>query len=189
MILFFGFVALFVIRAWKAHVWLSVRDRWALITIFAVAITTFVSPLLINSVIEPTAIWLISNATAQASGTGLIAVKNWTFILGPHLMLGINTIMYSYLLYQTRLIPRAIAALGLTGAALIFVAALLEIFGVIQSASVWVGLLAAPIAVYEMILAVWLIVKGFNSSAIASESAGTGNPAERLVLQPVPASS
>ena len=39
--------------------------------------------------------------------------------------------------------------------------------------SVPATLLALPVAVYEMILAVWLIVKGFNSSAIASESVKT----------------
>ena len=40
--LFFALVTAFVIRAWKAHGRLSGRDRWALITSFAVAATTFV---------------------------------------------------------------------------------------------------------------------------------------------------
>jgi uncharacterized protein DUF4386 len=107
-------------------------------------------------------------STYLAAGTLLIAVKDWTFILGPHLLLGVNTLMYSYLLYKSQLVPRPLAILGLTGATLIQIAALLEIFGVIGTFSVWVGLLAAPIAVYEMILAGWLIVKGFNPAAIAS---------------------
>jgi hypothetical protein len=81
-------------------------------------------------------------------------------------MLGINTALYSFLLYSFRFVPRPLAALGLTGAAFVLLAALLEMFGVITQISLWGVLLALPIAIYEMTLAVWLIVKGFNSSAI-----------------------
>ena len=74
--LFFGLVARFVIRAWKGHGRLSGRDRWALITSFAVASTTFViAPLLINWVIVPTAIWLI--AVALLAGGVVGAVLRW----------------------------------------------------------------------------------------------------------------
>jgi hypothetical protein len=74
--LFFGLVAMFVIRAWKARGRLSARDRWALITSFAVAITAFVTaPLLINWVIVPTAIWLI--AVALLAGGVIGAARRW----------------------------------------------------------------------------------------------------------------
>ncbi|MEH6906885.1 DUF4386 domain-containing protein [Neobacillus drentensis] len=101
----------------------------------------------------------------QASGTLLIAVHDWTFMLGPLFMLGINTMMYSYILYKSKLVPRFISVLGMTGATLVFICALLVMFGVIQQVSVWGGILALPVAANEMILAVWLIVKGFNESA------------------------
>jgi uncharacterized protein DUF4386 len=114
------------------------------------------------------------NASAfHATGTVLIAVHNWTFLLGPIFLLGVNTTMYSYLLYKSGLVPRPLAVLGLTGAALVFLTALLELFGVIPQLSAWGTLLALPVATYEMILAVWLIVKEFNPSAIASGSAKT----------------
>lgn len=109
----------------------------------------------------------------HVAGNLLLAIKNWTFILGPHLLLGVNTLMYSALLYKSKLVPRPLAILGLTGATLVPIAALLELFGVIGMWSVWVGLLAAPIGVYEMILAVWLIVKGFNPAASAFKPATT----------------
>lgn len=109
-------------------------------------------------------------STYHAAGTLLLAVHTWTFALGPLFMLGVNTFMYSYLLYKSKLVPQPLAGLGLTGATLVLVAALLVLFGVYPQLSVPVTLLALPIALYEMILAVWLIVKGFNSSAIASES-------------------
>ncbi len=74
--LFFGLVALFVTRAWKAHGRLSARDRWALITSFAVAITMFVlAPLLINWVMVPTAIWLV--AVALLTGGVVGAALRW----------------------------------------------------------------------------------------------------------------
>ncbi|SHR51089.1 Uncharacterised protein [Mycobacteroides abscessus subsp. abscessus] len=105
-------------------------------------------------------------AAFQTSGTVLKAIHEWTFMLGPNFMLGINTMMYSYIFYKTKLVPRFIPILGMTGAALVFVCALLVMFGVIEQVSVWGGLLALPVAANEMILAVWLIVKGFNSSAL-----------------------
>jgi hypothetical protein len=106
----------------------------------------------------------------QASGTVLLAVHDWTFMLGPNFMLGINTMMCSYLLYKSKLVPRFISIMGLTGAALIFIAALLEMFGIILQLSTWGAVLAIPVALYEMTLAVWLIVKGFNLSAVAPVS-------------------
>ena len=48
----------------------------------------------------------------HAAGTLLLAVHDWTFMLGPNLMLGVNTAMYSYLLYKSRLVPRFIAGWG-----------------------------------------------------------------------------
>ncbi|MFD7522268.1 DUF4386 domain-containing protein [Paenibacillus chitinolyticus] len=104
-------------------------------------------------------------ASYQVSGILLKAVHDWTFLLGPNLFLGINTMMYSYIFYKSKLVPRFIPMLGLTGSVLILLAALLEMFGVIDQVSAWGGILALPIFANEMTLAVWLITKGFNESA------------------------
>ncbi|MEH7523750.1 DUF4386 domain-containing protein [Bacillus sp. JJ1503] len=107
-------------------------------------------------------------ASFQTSGIVLHAIHDWTFLLGPNFMLGINTMMYSYIFYKTKLVPRFIPILGMTGATLIFICALFVMFGVFPQLSVWGAILAIPVAANEMILAVWLIVKGFNQSALAS---------------------
>jgi hypothetical protein len=114
-------------------------------------------------------------ASFQASGTVLKAIHDWTFMLGPLFMLGINTMMYSYIFYKTKLVPRFISVLGITGATLVFICALLVMFDVVEQVSFWGGILAVPVAANEMILAVWLIVKGFNPSALASLSAKKGS--------------
>lgn len=110
-----------------------------------------------------------NGSALQASGTLLLTVHQWTFILGPGLLLGANTVLYSFLLYKSRLVPRLLAGLGITGAILVLFAALLQVFGVTPFGSTLAVLMAMPIAVYEMILAAWLIAKGFNQSAIASK--------------------
>ncbi|MGO4498406.1 DUF4386 domain-containing protein [Paenibacillus sp. 2RAB27] len=104
-----------------------------------------------------------NESSFQPSGTLLIAIHDWTFLLGPNFLLGINTMMCSYLLYKSKLVPRFISYMGLTGATLIFIAALLEIFSIITQLSTWGAVLAIPVAAYEMTLAVWLLVKGFNA--------------------------
>lgn len=110
-------------------------------------------------------------AAFQASGTSLKALHDWTFLLGPNFLLGINTMMYSYIFWKSRLVPGFIPALGITGAILIFLCAILVMFGVFPQISVWGAILAVPVAVNEMSLAVYLIVKGFNKSVFDSLTA------------------
>jgi len=98
----------------------------------------------------------------KITGAALKAIHDWTFMLGPNFMLGLNTIMYSYIFYRSKLVPRLIPVLGIVGSILVFLAAILEMFGVIDQLSTWGGVLALPVALNEMILAIWLIVKGFN---------------------------
>jgi Domain of unknown function (DUF4386) len=85
----------------------------------------------------------------------------------------VGALILNYLLYRSNLVPRAISIWGFAGAALYLVGGLLGMFDLPIPSSVQVAL-TVPIAVNEMVLAIWLIVKGFNQpSAIASEAART----------------
>jgi hypothetical protein len=78
----------------------------------------------------------------------------------------LGALMFSVLLYQSRLVPRWLSVWGLVGAVLYIVPPIGNMFGLS------LGVLMAPTAVQEMVMAVWLIAKGFNTSAIAIEPAG-----------------
>ncbi|MBM7661795.1 hypothetical protein JOC85_002602 [Bacillus mesophilus] len=108
----------------------------------------------------------VNRGDYHSSGIILKAIHDWTFMLGPLFMLGINTMMYSYIFYKTKLVPRFISILGMTGATCVFVCALFVMFGVFPQISLWGAILAVPVAANEMILAVWLLIKGFNETAI-----------------------
>jgi hypothetical protein len=78
----------------------------------------------------------------------------------------LGALMFSVLLYQSRLVPRWLSIWGLVGATLYIVPPLGSMFGLS------LGVLMAPLALQEMVMAVWLIAKGFNPDAIAAASAG-----------------
>ena len=63
-------------------------------------------------------------------------------MLGPNVMLGVNTTMCASLLYTSGLVPRFIARMGLAGAALILSTGVLELFGIVPQVSMWGFLLA-----------------------------------------------
>jgi hypothetical protein len=88
-------------------------------------------------------------------------------VIGTLIFLGLGGLCLNYLLYQSKLVPRWLSGWGLIGAALVLLYGLLSLFGLDP------GFLAAPIAVQEMVFALWLIVKGFTPAAVASESART----------------
>jgi len=108
----------------------------------------------------------------QTLGTLLLEAGDWIHVLGVMIVFSLGALILNYLLYQSKLIPRFISVWGLIGATLLLAAGLLGMFGHSPFSTIST-FLAIPIAVNEMFLAVWLIVKGFNPSAIASGSAKT----------------
>ena len=108
-----------------------------------------------------------SNASLyQVSGTLLQTVKTWAGQLSV-LAFTTGAMMYYYVFYQSKLVPRWLSGWGFLGAALSLASALLAIAGLLTPLSTVFILFNLIILVQEMVLAVWLIVKGFNSSAIA----------------------
>ena len=109
-----------------------------------------------------------SNASLfQVSGTILLAIKTWAGQLGV-VAFTVGALMYYYVFYQSKLVPRWLSGWGFLGAALSLATALLTISGQIIPFSTVFILLQLPIGLQELVLAVWLIVKGFNPSAVAS---------------------
>lgn len=107
-----------------------------------------------------------ADATALVTvGRSLVAIRDWTFLLGPGLMPGLNALLLGYLMYRSQLVPRVIPVLGLIGAPLLILAATASIFGLNDQLSVWSVIATAPIFVWELSLGIWLAVKGFNSTA------------------------
>ncbi|MCJ7473051.1 MAG: DUF4386 domain-containing protein [Actinobacteria bacterium] len=81
------------------------------------------------------------------------------------IVFSLGALMIYYVFYKSKLIPRWLSGWGIIGAIPYLAAGLMALFGTT------LDILMIPLAVQEMVMAVWLIVKGFNPSAIASLSA------------------
>ena len=108
-------------------------------------------------------------ATAPVA-EGLVAVRDWTFLVGPGLVCGTNTVVLATLMYRSRLVPRFIAVLGLVGGPLVFSWNLLAMFGGTELFSAVAVLFVAPVFAWEICLAVYLIAKGFRPTAVPTEA-------------------
>jgi Domain of unknown function (DUF4386) len=115
--------------------------------------------------------WLLLIALSKQPDAGPLAgfVRTtetviWDQLIAIPFVLG--ALMFYFVLYQYRLVPRWLSTWALVGAALYIVAPLGSMFGLS------LGVFMAPLALQEMVMAVWLIAKGFSPSAIAAESAG-----------------
>lgn len=121
--------------------------------------------------------WLLVIVVAQQYAVSGAAVASQLSSLGPLLLkarepilwvqdivFGVGGLMFYYLLYQTRLIPRWISGWGFVGATAYMATGLIAMF----TGTHLVPLLM-PLALQEMVMAVWLIAKGFSPGTIASE--------------------
>ena len=115
-----------------------------------------------------------TNTDALATlGNALVALHNWTLVLGPGFVCGTNTVLMAYLMYKSGLVPRSIPVLGLIGGPLVFAYHAAQMLGLYDQIPAWAAVAVVPIFAWELTLAIWLIARGFNLSATASDSAKT----------------
>ena len=132
-------------------------------------IISTITLLAILTISQETVAGTMNVANFQPIGSLLLALQNWSFEIGTLIFLGLGGFFIYYPLYELKLVPRVLSIWGLIGAACVLLYGLLALFG-LTADSVTLNLLAAPIAIQEMVFAVWLIFKGFNPHEIKSKS-------------------
>jgi Domain of unknown function (DUF4386) len=105
----------------------------------------------------------------QTLVTLLIAERAWAFqVLG--IVFAVSALMFYTMLYRSKLIPRFLSVWGLIGAALVLVTVMIDAFD-LSLGSALTSFLGLPMLLNELVLGLWLIVRGFNSSQAVSEPA------------------
>ena len=100
----------------------------------------------------------------QPVGGVLLSAREWTYFVGtiPPLF-GVSAVILNTVLYRSRLVPTWLSLWGLVGGLLLLAYAGAELLGV--ESAIPLQLLAVPIGLQEMVLAGWLIAKGFTRPA------------------------
>ena len=115
-------------------------------------------------------------ASLVTTGKELVATYDWAFLLSQSLMPVMNAFLLGTLMYQSRLVPRAIPTLGLIGAPLLLASDIAILFGAIDRLSPLAALTALPVALWEFSLGVWLTVKGFRPVPIIAGAVSQSGP-------------
>jgi Domain of unknown function (DUF4386) len=114
-------------------------------------------------------------ATLDTVGRSLVAIHDWTFLLGPGFVVGIgNGLLLGYLMYRSGLVPRRMAMLGLVGGPLICASGTAVLFGGIDQGGAAQAIATVPEFIWELSLGIYLIAKGFKTSPITAGNNGYG---------------
>jgi hypothetical protein len=149
-----------------------------------VASRTLEAAMIFTGIVAVLAVYTLRQDLAGTDAVGLttaasalVAVKGWTFLLGPGVMPAINALVFATILYQTRLVPRWIPTLGLIGAPLLLLSSTATLFGAWEQVSSTSLFLALPIATWELSVGVYMIARGFKQPRI---------PAGGTIVEPAP---
>lgn len=122
----------------------------------------------------------VSQGAVQAGAPAASSSQAWGVLLLDgsvstrsilEIVFPLGALMFYSVLYQSKLIPRWLSGWGLIAAVVWLAGGLLGMFHLIVPMSTLQLVLSVPIGLQEMVMAIWLIVKGFNPSAVASGSA------------------
>ena len=101
--------------------------------------------------------------TLVAIGRSLVAIHDWTFLLGPGFVVGLgNGLLLGYLMYRSGLVPPRMALLGLIGGPLVCASGIAVLFGAIDQGSAAQGVATIPEILWEASLGIYLIAKGLR---------------------------
>jgi hypothetical protein len=104
----------------------------------------------------------------QTLGDSVLGARDWAgnAILDATAF-GLSALMLNYALHGARLVPRWLSIWGLAGASLYMAAGVMVMYG-LEPLSTPQVVLEAPLGLQEMALAIWLIVKGFNTPPVVA---------------------
>jgi hypothetical protein len=105
------------------------------------------------------------NASLTTMGHTLLAVYDRTFLLSQSRMPVFCDLLIGYLLYRSRLVPRILPMVAFVGAPLLLASDVAIFFGVYGRVAPLAGLAVVPVALFELSLGIWLVVKGFSPSS------------------------
>lgn len=113
-------------------------------------------------------------ASLLTTGRALVAVRDWTFLLGPGLMPGINAMLLGYLMYRSGLVLRLIPVVGLIGSPLLIASATAALSRGDHLVPALAVIATVPIFAWELSLGLWLVIKGFKPSPHHRRHGGAG---------------
>jgi Domain of unknown function (DUF4386) len=166
-----------LLRRWNARLALgSVVFRTIEAVMYVVGVVSLLSLVTLSQ--QFTAAAAAERAAIQAMAGSLLAVRQQT-IVPAVFAFSVGALMYYYVLYRSRLIPRWLSGWGIGAIVLTIVACLLAWFS--RNPLTTYTIILVPIAVQEMVFALWLIAKGFSASALqprgsASDLVATAGP-------------
>lgn len=98
------------------------------------------------------------------AGRALVAVHDWTFRIGPGVVVGVgNGMILGYMMWKSRAVPRALSVLGLIGGPGIVLSGMLVILGVTQAGGLVQGIATIPEFFWELLLGLWLLIRGVDA--------------------------
>lgn len=103
-----------------------------------------------------------AGAEALVMSRTLVTMYDRIFLVGQSLMPAINDILLGVLLYHSRLVPRGLALLGIIGGPVLLAGDFFVLFDFIGQRDPLIALTAVPVALFELSLGIYLVVKGFR---------------------------
>jgi hypothetical protein len=150
-----------------------VTARLAECTFIAIGIVSYLAVVSLHQTTGVAATSLLGEAKA------LVAVRNWTFVLGPGFVVGVgNGLILGYMMYRSGLMPRGLAVVGLIAGPLICVTGLGVVLDVIPRGGTVQAIATIPEFFWELSLGVYPIVKGFKASPLLEVGRSTSRVGE-----------
>ena len=146
----------------------------------AIIITGLMSLMTVVTVRDDLTTTVANSASLNVAGHTLVALHNWTFLLGPQFCAGFgNGLLLGYLMYKSDLVPRPMAMLGLIGGPLAFIGGVFVLFGTIDNPSGALFAFTAIEIAWEASLAIYLTVNGYKPSPLLAQGSPAGSSPAR----------
>lgn len=108
-----------------------------------------------------------AGAEALVTSQTLATLYDRVFLISQSFLPAVNDLLLGFLLYKSRLVPRALSMIGIVGGPLLIVGFLAVVLGIVDRGTPLPAVSALGVFLFELSLGIWLVVKGFNSAAVA----------------------